>query len=68
MEKEMEEKIKKQLVYNKINLHCVHNPEKACDECMKELTGNVSGLTGNVSGIEGKTTEIIELLNAHKKT
>src|SRR3990167_8507118 len=32
------------------------------------LTGNVSGLTGDVSGIEGKTTEIIELLKAHKKT
>ena len=61
MEKEMEKKIKKQLVYNEIKLYCFHNPEKACDECMK-------GLTGDASGIEGKTTEIIKLLNAHKKT
>ena len=66
---EMKERIKKQLNLRKAHLFCKHNSEKACDDCMKNIWGNVSNIKGdvtdikgNVSGIRGDATEIIELL------
>src|SRR3990167_916373 len=58
MKKEMEEMIKEQLAYNGGMLYCLHNSERACEECMKKITGYVSGITGNVSGITGNVSWI----------
>ena len=71
MDKEMQDKIKKQLDYIGLNrLFCNHNKDKVCDDCRKRftgdispwLTGNISRLTGNISGIKGKVEDIIQIL------
>ena len=52
MEKVMEERIKNQLSLVEYKLFCSHNKEKACEECLKKIKGDVSGIRGNVSGIK----------------
>ena len=68
MDKEMQDKIKKQLDYIGLNrLFCNHNKDKVCDDCRKrftgeispELTGNISPrLTGNISRLTGNISGI----------
>ena len=56
MDKEMQDKIKKQLDYKELNkLFCNHNKDKVCDNCCKRLTGNITG-------IKGKVEDIIQIL------
>ena len=73
MDKEMQDKIKKQLDYKELNrLFCNHNEDKVCDDCRKRVTGKISPeltgeispeLTGNITGVEGKIKDIIQILN-----
>ena len=59
MDKEQEDRIKKQLIIIKKSVaFCKHNPMKACDVCLKNLRGDVTGIWGDVSGIKGDVTGI----------
>jgi len=61
MNKIMEDKIKEQLRYVKIGmLFCEHNLENACNDCRKNITGNISG-------IEGKAEDIKKILEQCNK-
>ena len=58
MNDEMKERIKEQLRLNENKLYCSHNEDSVCAECLKNITGNVSGLTGDVSVIRGDVSGI----------
>jgi len=59
MNDEMKERIKEQLRLNENKLYCSHNKDSVCAECLKNITGNVSGIRGDVSGIRGNVSGII---------
>jgi len=52
------QKIKEQLKLRENKLFCIHNSEDACEDCLKNITGNVSGITGNMSDIRGNVSGI----------
>jgi len=39
-------------------LYCYHDREKPCEECMSEISGDVSGIEGDVSGLRGDVSRI----------
>jgi len=51
MNDEMKERIKEQLRLNENKLFCSHNEDSVCAECLKNITGNVSGIIGSVDEI-----------------
>ena len=84
MKNEMKLKVKKQLSLraNFNFLYCSHSQEKACDDCLlqligdvselrgnvsEELRGDVSELRGDVSGLTGNVSEFIKYLKNIKR-
>lgn len=54
-----ETRIRKQLrLVTKNGLYCRHSPSKVCEECLKQISGDVSGIFGDVSGIRGNVSLI----------
>ena len=45
------QKIKEQLKLRESKLFCIHNDKNACEDCLKNITGDVSGIRGDVTGI-----------------
>ena len=74
MDKDMELKIVSQLSLNVRILFCKHSKDKVCEDCLKnicgdvsDISGDVSGIYGRVSGISGDVSDIKKVLEKEKK-
>jgi hypothetical protein len=56
----MKDLVKKNLKLVKNKLSCKHDSEVACSDCLKNISGDVSGISGNVSEIIKILSEVRE--------